>query len=159
MTGLLSNAGRAFLRAFLGAVLPLAIGILAAPNLDQALLLATAALIAGLDAGIKTVQVFVPQLTTGNDVADAFLRAGISALLILLPGVYAAPNLETAKGALTALIVGIATALIRVAQGLFTTGESALGTRPAVATDKGDRATGFNVPDRAPLVARFGRAA
>ena len=53
MLHLLSEAGRSFARAFGGALIVLLPGILAAPNLDGAIGLGIAALIAALTMGLK----------------------------------------------------------------------------------------------------------
>lgn len=126
---ILSSAGRSFLRAFVGALIPLSIGILAAPNLDQAYALGVAALIASFTAGINTLQEFVPQVTFGalfgpyGKIADSFTRAFLGSLIVLLPGVLNAPDLSTAKGLGTAAIIGAFTAGIRAIQGFLTKGD------------------------------------
>jgi hypothetical protein len=133
MRKLLSDAGRSALRAFIGSVLVLAPGILAAPNLNQMYLLGVAALIAAFTAAVRAVQVFVPQLSFASLLPsnyaqygvylDSFARAFIGTLVTLLPGVLNAPDLGTAKSLAVAALVGAVTAGVRVVQGLFTKGE------------------------------------
>lgn len=130
MKAVLEKAGASFLRAFGGALIVLAPGILAAPNLTGALLLAAAALGAALTAGFRALQVFVPQLTfkgvlgeVKGAYADSFARAFLGSFLTLAPGIWVAPDLNTAKGAATAAIIGAVTAGIRAVQGLITKGE------------------------------------
>jgi len=146
MTGLLSNAGRAALTAFLAAVLVLAPGILNAPNENSAFLLALAALIAGIDAAFKVLQTFVPALKTPWPVLDSFIRAGLAAFFAFAPGIYFAPDLATARSAGIALMIGVANALVRAAQGLLTKSETISGLPAPAAASK----TGFEVPDRVP---------
>lgn len=146
MTGLLSNAGRSFLRAFVGSLLVLLPGVLAAPNLSEMQGLGVAALISSVAAAIKAIQVFIPQLSFESlvpgfvgTVLDSFARAFLGTLAILLPGVLESPDLATAKGLATAAIVGAVTAGVRALQGFFTASE-----------EPGDNA-GFEVSDRKPL--------
>jgi len=124
--GLLSAAGRAFLRAFVGSLLILLPGVLSAPNLDESFGLGVAALIASISAGVAAVQVFVPQLTVpgryGSIIADA-LRAFLATFLPLVTGVLSAPDLNTARAAGVAALVAAVTAAIRALQGYFTPGE------------------------------------
>lgn len=149
MTGLLSNAGRAAFTAFFAAFIVLAPGILNAPNYDSAILLGIAALIAGLDAAVKVLTTLVPRLKTPWPVLDSFIRAGVAALLAFLPGLYAAPNLGAARSAAIALMIAVANAVLRSAQGYFTKSETITGL-PALPQSK---KTGFEVPDRVPRAA------
>ena len=128
---LLSSAGRAFIGAFVASGVALSTGILAAPNLNQAYALGVAALFASVAAGVKVLQEFVPQLRFGSYIPqpygaylDAFLQAGLGALLVSLVGVLNAPDLATAKSLFTAAIVGALMAAFRALQGLLTPGET-----------------------------------
>lgn len=134
MRVILSAAGRAALRDFLIAFLALATGILSAPNYRQAAALAGAASIAGIVAAVRAVRVFVPQLSTAlaNAInapvayAEVILTAVttlIVGFLALVEGVFSAPDLEAGKAALTAGLLAIGTALIRVLQAFLTPGE------------------------------------
>lgn len=136
MLSLLSAAGRAFLRAFLAAIIVFAPGILAAPNLNQMYLLGVAAVIAAISAGVRAVQAYVPEISLVHylghpygDWLDSFLRAGVSTFLVLLIGVMNAPDLATGRSLLTAAIVGAFAAGIRAVQGALTASE-----RPSAST-------------------------
>jgi hypothetical protein len=132
MNGSLSAAGRSFLRAFVGSMLVLTIGILAAPNLNSAYALGIAAAFASVAAGIRAVQAFVPVLSVAHYLPasakafgayiDSFLRAFIGALVITVPGWLDAPDLSNWRTLWTAIIVGAVTAGVKAVQDLFTTG-------------------------------------
>jgi hypothetical protein len=131
MKNLLEKAGASFLRAFGASIITYAPGILAAPDLNGATVLATAALASSLTAGLKAIQVLVPQFTFGKLLgtvpgayADSFARAFLGTFLTLAPGIYAAPNLDNAKAAAVAAVVGALAAGARAVQSLFTKGES-----------------------------------
>lgn len=126
MTGVLSAAGRAFLRAFVGSMLILLPGVLAAPNLNEFFGLGVAALISSLTAAFKVLEVFVPQLSVPGKygpILTSAVQAGISAFIVFAPGVFSAPNLSEARAALVAGLVAVATAVVRALQGFFTEGE------------------------------------
>jgi hypothetical protein len=130
---LLGDAGRAFLRAFIGALIILLPGVLAAPNLDQSYALGVAAFISSVVAGLKALTIFLPQLSfttwVGPQIGpllDAFVQAFVGSLVILLPGVANAPDLNTGKSLLVGALIGALTAGVRAAQGLLTTGEDPL---------------------------------
>lgn len=136
MKNVLSAAGRAFIGAFAVSALALSTGVLAAPNLNQAFALGVAALFASVAAGVKALQVFVPQLSFGAFVRqpigaylDAFLQAALGAFLVSLIGILNAPDLSTAKSLVTAAVVGALMAGFRALQGLFTPGEHPLPDR------------------------------
>jgi hypothetical protein len=147
MLALLSEAGRSFLRAFFASLLILLPGVLAAPNLDASFGVAVAALIASIAAGLKAIQVFVPQLSFASvlkntrlaayyTVVDSFVRAFLATLITTLLGVWFAPDFHFTKAALVALLVGALTAAFRVVQGALTPGDvpapqSGLSTPPA----------------------------
>ncbi len=147
ITGLLSNAGRSFLRAFAGSLLVFIPGVLAAPNLGATRGLALAALVASLAAWLKAVQVFVPALSFASlvksvfyaSLLDSFSRAFLSSFVVLLVGLLESPEFGLSKSALIALVVGAVTAGIRAIQGLATTSEEPSG------------GSGFEVADRAAL--------
>ncbi len=124
-SNVLANAGRSALRAFVGSLIIVMPGVLAAPNLDAAYGLGVAALIASATAAIRVLQDFVPFLTTGSflppfwsAIADSALRAFVGSALILLPGVLNAPDLASAKGLVTSLLVAAVTAAFRALEGV-----------------------------------------
>lgn len=130
MTRLLEHAGTSFLRAFGGALLILAPGVLWAPDLSQAKLLGTAALVSALTAGLRAIQVFVPKLSFDTIMkqpwatwVDSFSRAFLGTLIVLLTGWLGSPDLSDWKAGLSAVLIGAATAGIRALQGLLTPGE------------------------------------
>jgi hypothetical protein len=130
VTHLLEKAGASFLRAFVASLVVLAPGLWLAPNLNGALLLATAGLFSAIAAGLKAVQVFVPQLSLSSYVKvpfgaylDSFLRGFLGALITSLIGIFVAPELATLKAAVTAALVGALAAGIRAIQGATTQGE------------------------------------
>lgn len=128
---LFSEAARSFLRAFGGALLILAPGALSAPDLNSGVALGIAALIAALAAGLKAIQVFVPQLSFKSlnvfgvyyTIVDSFARAFIAALITGLLGLLQMPTLTFSKSLVVALLIGAVTAGIRAAQGLLTKGD------------------------------------
>jgi hypothetical protein len=131
MRSLLSAAGRAFVRAFLAALIVYAYGVLAAPSLSRIYLVGVSALLGSFAAGIRALQQFVPQLTLAHwlgkpygDWADSFLQGVLGSLFVTLPGVLGAPDLNTAKALLVSAVTGAFTAGIRALQGFFTKGES-----------------------------------
>ena len=130
MTSVLEHAGLSFLRAFGASALTYSFGILAAPNLDQARLLATAAVVGSLAAGIRALQTFIPALSLARylnppigEYADSFGRAFLAALVASLGGINAVPDLGTGKALVTAAIVGALAAGIKALQGSLTKGE------------------------------------
>lgn len=132
----LAAAGRRFLQAFAAALVVLIPGILAAPDLNATFALGVAALFASVAAGIKALTEFVPQLSFGAYVRqpigawlDAFVQAGLGALVITIPGVLAAPDLATGRTLGLAALIGALTAGFRALEGLLTPGEN-----PAPAT-------------------------
>lgn len=131
MTKLLYAAGTAFLRAF-GITFLLAVtGILAAPNVDSAVALSIAALVASIVAGLRAIQVFIPQLSFGSFVRqpvasylDSFARAFLAALVTGAAGLLAMPDLPTGRAIWLGVITGALTAGVRALQGLLTPGEA-----------------------------------
>jgi len=133
MLRLLSEMGRSFLRAFIGALIVLLPSILAAPDLNGAVALGIAALIASLAAGLKAIQVFVPALSfktimTGSlapyyTIVDSFVRAFIAALITAVVGLLAMPTESWNKALVIAAVTGAITAGIRAIQGMLTQGD------------------------------------
>lgn len=127
MKGLLSAAGRSFLRAFVASAVLLFPGVLAAPDLNQSKALGVAAIIASIAAGIKALQTFVPQLQfpgTYGEVLSSFVRGFLGAFLTSVLGILDAPDLSTLKSAAFAALTGALAAGITAMQGYFTVGDS-----------------------------------
>jgi len=133
MLALLSEAGRSFLRAFGASLVVLIPGILTAPNLSVTISLSVAALIAALTAGLKALQVFIPQLTFRSLLkgrfeayyvfVDSFVRATLAAFVVGLLGWLAMPNLDFSRSVITAIILGAIAAGFRAIQGSLTPGD------------------------------------
>lgn len=131
MVKLLYAAGTAFLRAF-GITFLLAVtGILAAPNVDAGVALSVAALIASIAAGLRAIQVFIPQLSFATFIpqpagawVDSFARAFLAALVVAVAGLLEMPELPTGRSVWYAAITGALVAGIRALQGLLTPGEA-----------------------------------
>lgn len=131
MTDLLQKAGAAFLRAFGVSFLFFATGILSAPDGQAAWALSVAALAASITAGLRAVQVFIPQLSFAGIFnqplagwLDSFFRAALASFVVTVTGWLAAPDLSTWKSVVLAATVGAVTAGVRALQGLLTKGES-----------------------------------
>lgn len=131
MKSLLSQVGREFLKAFAASAVVLLPGVLSAPDLNQSYALGVAALFASAAAGVKAVQVFVPQLSFASLLrqplaawVDAFARGALGAFLVSAIGVLNAPDLATMKSLSVAATVGALVAGARALEGLFTAGES-----------------------------------
>ena len=135
MKHLLEQAGKSFLRAFGASALTYALGILAAPNLNQAYVLAAAAVVGSLVAGFRALQEFVPQLSFTHYIkppygvyVDSFARAFLGSFIASVAAINAVPDLSTVKSLAVAAIIGAITAGIRAVQAVFTQGE---GPNPA----------------------------
>lgn len=131
MTTLLFAAGTAFLRAFGITFLMAATGIAAAPNVDTAVALSIAALVASIAAGLRAIQVFIPQLSFAEFIpqpygswVDAFARAFLAALVTAIAGLLAMPELPTGRSVWFAAVTGALVVALRALQGLVTPGES-----------------------------------
>lgn len=131
MTQLLFAAATAFLRAFAVTFLMAATGILAAPNVEAAVALSIAALIASIAGGLRAIQVFIPQLSFASLIpqpyaawVDSFARAFLASLIVALDGVLAMPELPTDSAVWFGVITGALTAGVRALQGLVTPQES-----------------------------------
>lgn len=131
MQKLLFAALTAFGRAFGVTFLMAATGIAAAPNVGAAQALSIAALIASIAAGLRAIQVFIPQLSFGSFVpqpyaawADSFVRAFLASLVVALQGLLAMPELPNDRSVWFAVITGALAAGLRALQGLASPGES-----------------------------------
>lgn len=117
MVVVLENAGRAFLKVFLPALLVVAIGIATQPNLDRGVAVGIAGLFAAIAAGISAVQTYVPLLTVrywigdpAGRYADAFLHGFLGAFLTALIGILNEPSLNAWKALIVGAVVGALTA-------------------------------------------------
>lgn len=133
MLHLLSEAGRAFLKAFGASLLVLLPGVLAAPDLTGAYALGVSAIIAALVGGLGAIQVFVPQLSFKSLFpaqyafvalwVDTFARAFIGSLVTLSVAFLSTPDISVTRAAITGIIVGAVTAGLHALQGLLTPGQ------------------------------------
>ena len=131
MKTLLEKAALSAVRAFGAAVIVLAPGILSAPDMHGALLLATAAVLAGLTGAVRAIQGFVPEISFSSLIGDeygkyvdSFVRAFLGTFLTLVLGVLAAPDFTTAKSLGIAALTGAFAAGLRALQAFFTKGEN-----------------------------------
>jgi len=147
MTELLGGAGRAFLKDFFVALLVLGAGIWAAPDYNQAFLIAVTAVVGATRAGIKAVTVFFPQLTLERIlgqrggfvgkyayVGDALIQSSLAALAALGLGladyfIAGDATIEGAKLLATTAILAFGSGVVTIIQGALTK-----GTYPAPAT-------------------------
>lgn len=130
MTTTLGAAGRAAARAFVAALITYGLGILAAPTLSRAYLFGVAAIGAAVVAFLRGIQAYLPKLdlttylgSPFGDWADSFLQAFVASLVVTLPGIFGAPDLNTSKSLAVAAILGALNAGLRAVQGLLTKNE------------------------------------
>jgi hypothetical protein len=130
MNVLLSNAGRAFLKVFGAALLTVAIGISSQPNLNGAVAVGIAGVMAALAAGLGALQTFIPSLTLAayvsapvGPILDTFIRAALGAFVTAIIGLLAEPSLSTWHAAIIGVVVGAISAGLRAVQGALTPGE------------------------------------
>lgn len=130
MNTLLANAGKAFLKAFLAALLVVAIGVSSQPNLNGAIAVGIAGVMAALAAGLAAVQTFIPQLTLApylpvpyGSIADSFVRAALGSFVVAMVGILSEPNLSGWHALIVAAIVGAITAGLQAVQGSLTVGQ------------------------------------
>jgi hypothetical protein len=136
MRTLFADASRAFVREWLASILILLPGVLAAPNLNQAVALGIAALIASIAAGAKTLQAFVPLLTFAKILpqpyaawADAFTRGFLAAFLVSVYGISSMPDLSGWRSVAVGILVGAVSAGARALEATITPGQSAIPSR------------------------------
>lgn len=130
MHQLLDDAGRAALKAFLASLLIIAPGIYQAPDLNSAVALGIAALMAAIAAALAAIQVFVPKLSfrayvpgLAGAALDSFAHAFLGAFLTSIVGWLQMPDLSTWRSVVVGAMVGALAAGLRAAQGLLTPGE------------------------------------
>jgi hypothetical protein len=133
-----NSAGRAVLRAIAPAVFVLATGLLASKDLTESKAILTTAVIAIIVAAAGALQAFVPQLSWRSYVSegiakylDAATQAFVGTFLALLTGWLTAADFEFTTAALTAVIVGALTAVVRALQAIITPGEPLVETGTA----------------------------
>lgn len=131
-----SAVSRTAVRAFGVAVLILAPGIWAAPDLNSSIALGVAALIAGLAAAVKTVQELIPSISFANLLpqpwaawADAFTQAALGAFVVAVLGWMAMPDFGTWKSVLIGALIGAGAAGARALEGLLTPGETPIPSK------------------------------
>lgn len=137
---LFAEMGRAFLTAVLAGVSVFVPGLLEAPDLHTAGAIALAALIAGLDSGLKALQVFVPQLSVArlferfapallpySSAVNGALRIFVAAMITLAAGLLYAQNFGEARAL---AIAGVLAALNAAYQFLTATLSKGEGPNP-----------------------------
>lgn len=131
MDVVLRDAGLALLKTIGAGLLVLAIGISAAPNLDRAVAIGIAGLIALIAACAAALQAFVPRLSFRAWIAapwgpmlDSFVHAAIGAFLTSIIGILNMPDLTAWKALVVAAIIGAVNAGLRAIQGSLTPGEA-----------------------------------
>lgn len=131
MEKLLFAALTSFARSFAVTFVGFAVGILGATDLSSARALSIAALAASVAAGLRTVQVFIPQLSFAALLpqpwaayVDAFVRQFLAVGTTTLAGWLAAPNWGAWHSALLGILTGAGVAGVRALQGLLTPGDS-----------------------------------
>lgn len=131
MNKLLFAALTAFGRAFIVTFVMAVTGILAAPNVSSGVALSIAAIVAAIVAGLRAIQVFIPQISFAAFVPqpvaaylDSFARAFLAALVAGVIGLLEMPDLPTGRSIWLAVIIGALTAGVRAIQGLLTPDDS-----------------------------------
>jgi uncharacterized membrane protein YhaH (DUF805 family) len=126
----LGEAGRAALKAFLSSLLVVAIGISQQTNLDNAVAIGIAGLMAAFGTLLAVVQTFVPELSLRaylpglpGVLSDAFIHAFLGAFIVALIGIFNEPNYSTWHAAIIAAVIGAINVGLRAVQGALTTGE------------------------------------
>jgi hypothetical protein len=119
-----------FLRVFVSSFLVFVTGILSAPNQNAAISLSIAALTASLAAGLRALQVFVPQISfkslVGQPLAawlDAFTIGSITAFITAITGWLAENDFTAWKSIVIGIVVGALSSGARAVQGLVTPGD------------------------------------
>lgn len=144
----LAAAGRRFLQTAGAALIVFVLGLLSAPDLvlDNLYLYGVAFLVAIGAAALKFIAEVFPFVSVAKYVPDkyrvyaswldAFLQAGVSAFVVVAPGIFDAPDLKTAGALAVAALLGALTAGVRAIEGLLTPEErpatvAALKLQPA----------------------------
>lgn len=135
---ILSGAGRAFIIAFGSSALLLSTGVLGASDSATAFSLGIAALFASVSAGIKAVQMFIPQLSWSALLpqpfaawADAFSQGFLGALAVSLANWLDAGDVSDYRSVVVAALVGAGMAGLRALQGAVSSGEAPFVNRGA----------------------------
>lgn len=131
----LASAGRRFLHTAAAAFIVFILGMLAAPNLvlDNLRVYGVVFLVALGAAALKFISEVMPFVSVANYVpdqykvyaawVDAFLQAAVAAFVVAAPGIFEAPNLQTAGAIAVAALIGALTAGVRAIEGLLTPAE------------------------------------
>lgn len=131
----LAAAGRRYLHTAAAAFIVFVLGLLAAPDLisDNLRIYGLVFLVALGAGALKFIADVLPFFSFQRYVpekyrvyaawADAFLQAAVSTFVVEAPGFLNAPDLNAARAALTAAIVGAVTAGVRAIEGLLTRSE------------------------------------
>lgn len=144
----LAAAGRRFLHTAGAAFIVFILGLLAAPDLvlDNLYVYGVVFLVAIGGAALKFIAEVFPFVSVAQYVPekyrvyagwlDAFLQAGVSAFIVVAPGIFDAPDLKTAGALAVAAVLGALTAGVRAIEGLLTPAErpdtvAALKLQPA----------------------------
>lgn len=127
MEKVLTDAALAFLKVTGAALIVVAVGVTQQSNLDGAIALGIAGLMAAIGSGIAAVQAYVPQLSLraylpdpAGAIADSFLHAFLGAFLTAIAGWLAEPNYAAWKAFLIGAVVGALSAGFRAVQGALT---------------------------------------
>lgn len=130
MSHLLGEAGRAFLKAFLASLLVVAIGVSQQANLNDAIAIGIAGLMASFGAGLAAIQAFVPELTFRSLIPglpgamlDSFVHAALGSFIVAVIGIFQEPDYSTWHSLIIAAVVGAINAGLRAIQGSLTPGE------------------------------------
>jgi len=131
MNVLISNMGRAFIKAFGSSLIVVLIGLSSQPDLNGTIGIGIAGLMASIAAGLTAITSYVPQLSfehyfghTHGAIVDSFIRAFLASGIVAATGWLAEPNLSTWHAAVVGILVGAINAGFRGVQGFLTPGES-----------------------------------
>lgn len=130
MDVVLSNMGRAALKALLSGLLIVAIGVSHQTNLNGAVAVGIAGLIAIGAAVLAAVQTYIPALSVKayipapwGPAIDSFIHAALPYFLVAVIGILNEPDMAAWKAAIVAAIVGAVNAGLRAIQGAATPGD------------------------------------
>lgn len=148
MNTLLGNAGKAFLKVFAAALLVVAIGITKQPDLNGAIAVGIAGIMAAFAAGLAALQAFVPDLTFAaylpapwGSLVDSFVRAGLGAFITAVIGILSEPSLSAWHSLIVAAVVGAINAGLQAVQGALTPGQLPFKSRGFALPPKAKPAT------------------
>ena len=129
----LHDAALALLKTLGSGILVVAIGIFSAPNLDRAVAVGIAGIMALLAALAAAVQVFVPQISfrawigePWGSLLDSFVHGFLGAFLTSIIGILNMPDLSTWHSLVVGALVGAFNAGLRAIQGSLQAGDERL---------------------------------